>query len=291
MKSMVMVALLAALAGCSGSKDVVARAALSMPDPDGGTTLQPGCAPGSDRITIVDMNEAELFRMQPDTGAIEDLGHAPCLEGGSAVSVDRSGSIWVNGIGRTWVLDPASMKCKEVEPHIDHNISYEMAFVYDPKTDSELLYAVEIDTLTVIDPSSLERKVIGKLETPQDLALHGALMRGIVGTGGGHLFALFEIYDVKLREFGVAIGRIDLHTAEITTVWPLIALRGNPEFAFPFVASGGDFIIAVGGNGASDGPVGATRFNTSTGQSSLFTLATRPFGKFSMGASSCASRL
>jgi hypothetical protein len=284
------------LCGCLGSRDVVARAALSQEPVDAGqkqsdTMAGGGCSDEAQRVVII-TTSGRIYRLQPDTGATEDLGIPDCLEYGSfSLSVDRAGSIWVlPPDGKLKVIDPVSLACRETSLALQ---AITMAFVYDPALRSDQLYVYAFDpvavveTLWVVDPISLTKTLIGELETPQPQSeLFEAYTRSLTGTADGQLLA---IYDADPANF--AIGRVDLHTARIEPVWPAVP-PGYGGYFVGGVAWGDDFVLAFEGLPDNDPIAVTTRFRTATEQTWPLLSTAIDYSKvIAVGSSSCTSRL
>jgi len=277
-----------AFLGCMGRQDVVAESALrrlSRSDGDAGTAASSGCTDDASWLAII-TKQGHIFRARPDSGDFDDLGIPDCLHhGGFTVAVDRSGAIWVQGdsAGRVQVIDPNTLACESLDLELGANA---MAFVYDPATDSERLYALELVTLSVIDPKTLEKTVVGELDTRQ-LNQNEPTTRSLTGTSDGQLLVIYDGDEVGTA----AVGRVDLGSAHITTVWPSIPLYSDALFVDGAVW-GDDFaLVSATSNGATaDGGAAISRYHTATGQTSTSLLAAIDDSEpIAMGASTCAA--
>jgi hypothetical protein len=275
----------AALIGCMGGRDVVAESALRQQpqsDGDAATPASNGCSDDAYWIAIM-TKQHHIFRTRLDSGEVEDLGVPDCLEqSGYVIAVDRSGAIWVQpgDDGRVHVIDPGTLACESLDLKLQ---PYAMAFVHDPATDSERLYVAELRTLSVIDPRTLKKTVIGELETPQlNPSMFTDSTRGLSGTSNGQLFAISDGDAVATA----AVGRVDLGSARITTLWPSIP-RYSADLLIGGTVWGDDFALVFAG---PDGGTTITRFHTATGRTSTsLAPAVDDSQPIAVGASSCAS--
>ncbi|MFO0644014.1 MAG: hypothetical protein U0183_32610 [Polyangiaceae bacterium] len=99
--------------------------------------------------------------------------------GGGPIAPNASGTMWATYGGKVYDVDPSGA-CKALPLALDATA---MAFVLDPRSGGELLYAIVSGVLVVIDPVSMARTPIGKAAVPEPLG-------GLVGTIDGRLFAV-----------------------------------------------------------------------------------------------------
>lgn len=232
-------ALALALAGCASNPDIVARLAPAAADQDAGPP-KGGAGPGTradatpglgalacDRTArdLILLGKAgSLSRVAPVTLELTQLGTADCLAAGAlAAALDHTGLLWVVTQDQlAWLVDLKSLACKPLK--LGSAISA-LTFVYDPKTEREMLYVVDADTLYVVDPGTLEPAALGPLKASR-----------LGGTGSGELLAIQD------DGSGILITlSIDLTNADVTAKWS--TKRPSDAFFAAGVAWGDDLTL------------------------------------------------
>ncbi|HKP60890.1 MAG TPA: hypothetical protein VJV78_29375 [Polyangiales bacterium] len=248
------------LTGCLGSEDIIARTAVGKVGHDQKHDLPDGapdseCSPQASRVMVI-TKSGRLFALQPETGEVENLGIPSCLSyQGFSLAIDHNGAIWVQpNKGNMQVIDPVTLKCTERDIKVEMAA---MAFVYDPATEKELLYGMELDTLSVIDPKTLKETRLAKLDRTQPI------IRSFTGTRDGQLLAVTD----GPAPHTYRIRRVDLATGTFQTVWPSVDLGDGDDYFMGGAIWRDDFILGFS-NADNLGPSGFLRFSTETEQTS-----------------------
>jgi len=123
------------------------------------------------------------------------------VPGTGPIAMTHDGTVWTASAGTVHIVDPKSGACKALGLTLDATA---MAFVFDARTGSELLYAIVEGQLVVVDPRTLLRTPIGKVLVPDAVV-------GLGGTIDGRLFALTGrekpvIYELRLGDASAGPG-------------------------------------------------------------------------------------
>lgn len=196
-----------AVAACAPGADVVARAADAGSDEsavgkaDPAAAVDPSCGPPSTTIAVTTKaNELYVFDLATGAatgGPLKDLSFAV-----GPIAVSRSGGVWMASGGVLWVIDPPSLASKKIAPMS----ADAMAFVWDAKTATEKLYAVDGGVLSALDTTLLVPSPVAKLSPPL------ADLRGLAGTLDGELLAF-------AGDPVVTIATVDPRDGTVTPRW------------------------------------------------------------------------
>jgi hypothetical protein len=181
-------------------EDPTAPSTSAMPVPDPFAEPVPGCGPFASLIAVR-TKTGELYRVDANSKTVVGGGKVDCLgPSPEPLATSRDGTVWATNGGKLVAFEPGSFACKTLPVNLSTTA---MAFVADPKSGRESLYAVVEDVLIVLDPLSLLRSPIGKMPL--------ADLRGLAGTADGRLLA-FSGGTPNIWEIG-------LGDASATAVW------------------------------------------------------------------------
>jgi hypothetical protein len=270
---------LLALMACTPGVDVVARATEPEPTADGGLDAGTGGAPkdpgskpppqapatcGDTTSTVAVLTKAaELHTFDIASGKpLGPSGAVKCLAlGASPIALDRTGLRWVVSEGSLVVVEPAALDCKPLGIELAASA---MAFVWDPKAEREMLYAIVDGVLVVLDPSSLARTPIG------NVALED--VRGLAGTADGRLLAF-------AGDPLVTIAFISLKDGSVSPTWQTKNVDGTRFAGGVPTAKGFDLVFGAR----------AWTFDPATGSIDLHQpLFTQDPGVIAVASSPCA---
>jgi hypothetical protein len=226
--------------GCTApAPDVVARALDDGQSPSQKTNKDPGdtsavkpppaqaCGGGPAAMMGVATKDGELHRFD-----LAKIGH---LEGGpvkcagpviSPIAIDRGGMIWLVADGTLAVADPGGA-CELRDLSINATA---MTFVWDPKLETEVLYAVADGLLEAIHPATLARTPIGKLALPD--------VRSLAGTADGQLLAF-------AGDAPVTIATISRRDGLIESAWQVKPPNTEPFAGGVLTPLGIDLVFGV----------------------------------------------
>lgn len=193
---------------CSPLADIVAYGTGTTDPPDPGPipTATSPTTPSPGDVPIMCQKTGSYVAMRTVEGRVAIVGEreksasvlplAPecLLPGPGPIAPSIGGTAWVAVGGKVLVFDLGGA-CKAESIALDASA---MAFVVDPKTGSELLYALVDGVLVVVDPGTGARTPIGKLAVPETIG-------GLAGTSDGRLFAVAGrekpiVYAVRLGD-------------------------------------------------------------------------------------------